>query len=133
MASKLIIDYYFNQNIDTSPDAKHFPMSALCEEVIAVWESIPRQKCKASTQTEQTARSIKQIEKYRELITRRVIRGTITRMRNFNMTDKVKPKRLWTKGLKVLTPIKTFSPKSPRFVVVDDGRLFRMGGYSDSE
>jgi len=71
--------------------------------------------------------SIRQIERYRQLITNRIIKDTIGRMRVFDMASKIKPKRLkpsefHLNGLRVADS-----------VIVDDDRLYRMGGFSDSE
>lgn len=74
--------------------------------------------------------SIQRIEKYRELITKRIIRGTISRMRVFDMASKIKPRRLkpsefHLNGLRL--------GRLQKFVIVDDDRLYQMGGFSDSE
>ena len=71
--------------------------------------------------------SIRQIERYRQLITNRIIKDTIGRMRVFDMASKINPKRLkpsefHLNGLRVAN-----------CVIVDDDRLYRMGGFSDSE
>jgi hypothetical protein len=65
-------------------------------------------------------KSIAKIEKHRELITSRIIKGTITRMRRFEMSDKIKPKKL----------------KIVEFAILNEpegDRLYRFGGFSDSE
>jgi hypothetical protein len=103
-------------------------------------------------------KSIQRIEQHRDLITKRLIRGTITRMRRFDMNGKVKPKKLklaefaildeserpkgsWTEGLRTLVPTQPALRDE-----VSDGlyplslgpfeseRLYRFGGFSsDSE
>jgi hypothetical protein len=93
------------------------------------------------------SKSILRIEQHRALITKRIIRGTITRMRRFDMNGKVKPKKLkiaefaildeservfrpWTEGLRVEDPdtLWVFRTADP------EERLYRFGGFSsDSE
>jgi hypothetical protein len=61
--------------------------------------------------------TISKLEKHRSIITKRIISGTITRMRKFDMYGKVKPKKL----------------KIVEFAIVDDNKLYRFGGFTDSE
>lgn len=62
-------------------------------------------------------KSIQKIEKYRQVITKRLISGTISRMRVFNMAQRIKVGKL----------------KIAEFAIIDDGRLYSFGGYSDSD
>jgi len=71
----------------------------------------------SSTNTKRLQKSIKKIEAYRQKITSRVIKNTIHRMRVFNMVHQVKVGKL----------------KIVEYAIVDDNRLFRFGGYSDSD
>lgn len=67
--------------------------------------------------TPRVLKSIEKIEKYRQVITNRLIKGTIGRMRVFNMTQRIKVGKL----------------KIAEFAIVDDCRLYSFGGYSDSD
>jgi hypothetical protein len=83
-------------------------------------------------------KSIQRIEQHRALITKRIIRGTITRMRRFDMNGKVKPKKLKIaefaildeserpKGLRVEDPDRW----TPERVEDPVERLYRFGGFS---
>jgi hypothetical protein len=87
----------------------------------------PEALSKRSLKKDVSKVSIRQIERYRQLITNRIIKDTISRMRVFDMASKIKPKRLkpsefHLNGLRVANS-----------VIVDDDRLYRMGGFSDSE
>lgn len=68
--------------------------------------------------------SIQRIEKYRDLITKRIIKDTLSQMRVFTMSSKIKPKRL---KLVEYVVLRELCPKG------EEERLYRMGGFSDSE
>lgn len=74
--------------------------------------------------------SIRQIEKYRGLITKRIIADTIGRMRVFNMSSKIKTKQLNSSAFH-LNGLRL--GRLHTFVIVDDDRLYQMGGFSDSD
>lgn len=89
------------------------------------------------------SKSIQRIEQYRDLITQRLIKGTITRMRRFDMNGKVKPKKLKLAEFAILDesergfyPLRTLVPTPPALSLgpFESERLYQFGGFSsDSE